>query len=152
MLGARGGRKEAESWRGEVAKLADFGLARVYQSSRLSGLTMKGDISGTVPFMAPEQITDYRGAKPPVDIYAAGATLYNLLTACHLYDFEGSKKNRLMMVLEDEPVPIQSRHKGIPTELAAAIHQSLQKDPASRFSEVSAMRVALIPFARWQPQ
>src|SRR5262249_39332353 len=63
----------------ETARLADFGLARVYQASQLSGLTMTGDIGGTVAFMAPEQITNYREAKPPVDQYAAAASLYNLL-------------------------------------------------------------------------
>jgi serine/threonine-protein kinase len=36
----------------EVARLADFGLARVYQASKLSGLTLDGDVGGTVPFMS----------------------------------------------------------------------------------------------------
>src|SRR5439155_19533887 len=71
----------------EVVQLADFGLARVYQTSRLSGLTMNGDIGGTLPFMAPEQILNFREAKPPVDQYAAAATLYNLLTGCLIFDF-----------------------------------------------------------------
>jgi len=38
-----------------IAKLADFGLARVYESSNLSGLTLQGDVGGTPAFMAPEQ-------------------------------------------------------------------------------------------------
>ena len=41
-----------------VVKLADFGLARTYQSSRISGLTMMGDVRGTSQYMAPEQITN----------------------------------------------------------------------------------------------
>src|SRR5436305_7393039 len=53
----------------ETVKVADFGLARVYQSSPLSGLTMKGDRAGTIPFMAPEQIISLREARPPVDYY-----------------------------------------------------------------------------------
>ena len=53
--------------------LADFGLARVYQNSPLSGLTLQGDIAGTYAYMAPEQITSYRDAKPSVDLYAATA-------------------------------------------------------------------------------
>src|SRR5262249_29953796 len=48
----------------DVAKLSDFGLARVYHSSRLSGLTQMGTIGGTIPFMPPEQITNYRAAPP----------------------------------------------------------------------------------------
>src|SRR5207245_4495262 len=58
----------------EVLKLADFGLARVYQASQLSGLTMTGEIGGTAAFMPPEQLTNYREAKPPADQYAAAAT------------------------------------------------------------------------------
>ncbi len=71
----------------EVVKVADFGLARIYQSSKLSGVTLHGDVGGTTAFMAPEQITNFRQAKPPVDHYGAGATLYNLLTNHFIYDF-----------------------------------------------------------------
>ena len=71
----------------EVVRLADFGLARVYQASQLSGLTMTGDRGGTPAFISPEQITRFRECKPPVDQYAAGATLYYLLTGQFVYDF-----------------------------------------------------------------
>ncbi len=130
----------------ETGLLADFGLARVYQASRLSGLTMTGNIGGTVQFMPPEQITNYREAKPPADIYAAGATLYNLLTGRCIFDFEGSKRHHLMMVLEDDPVPIRCRRKSIPSGLAEAIHQSLLKEPSARFADAAAMRTALASF------
>src|SRR5262249_40746159 len=70
----------------EKVWLADFGLARVYQASEMSGLTFNGDIGGTVAFMPPEQITEYRDAKPPSDQYAAAASLYNLLTGKYVYD------------------------------------------------------------------
>ena len=51
-----------------------------------------------------------------------------------------------MMVLEDDPVPIQSRRKSIPSALAEAIHRSLLKEPAARFADAAAMRTALVPF------
>ena len=63
-----------------VVKLADFGLARVYESSRISGLTMQGDVGGTPAFMAPEQVTHYRQVQPTADQYSAAATLYTMLT------------------------------------------------------------------------
>jgi len=71
---------------GETLKLADFGLARTFQDSVLSGLTLSGEIAGTAPFMAPEQVTNFRSAKPPADQYAAAASLYFLLTARYLYE------------------------------------------------------------------
>ena len=96
--------------------------------------------------MAPEQITNYRDSKPPVDLYAAGASLYHLLTGRFVHDFEGCKKHHLLMILQDEPVPIQSRRKSIPAELAAMIHRSLSKEPAARFADAAAMRSALATF------
>src|SRR4051794_38930479 len=40
----------------EEVRLADFGLARTYQASQLSGLTLAGTTGGSPPFMAPEQV------------------------------------------------------------------------------------------------
>jgi hypothetical protein len=133
---------------GEAALLADFGLARVYQASKLSGLTLLGDIGGTVPFMAPEQITDFRHVKPAVDQYGAGATLYKLLTGRFIYDFPPQDDKRLLMILQDDPIPIESRRPEIPAELAVIIHRALAKDPKDRFADVKAMRKALLKFGR----
>jgi len=131
----------------EICKLADFGLARAYHASPMSGLTMMGDVGGTIPYMPPEQITNYREAKPPADQYAAAATLYYLLTACHVFDFKDvPSQSRLAMVLCDDPVPVGKRRAGIPKGLAKAIHRALEKDPQRRFADAAAFRDALLPF------
>jgi serine/threonine-protein kinase len=133
---------------GEVARLADFGLARVYQQSKFSGLTITGEIGGTVAFMAPEQVTSFHEAKPPADQYAAAATLYNLLTECFIFDFPPTTSEQLLMILEDEPVPLQQRRPDIAEKLAAIVRQALAKEPKNRFAGVSSLRKALEPFAR----
>jgi len=132
----------------EVCRLADFGLARVYQVSALSGLTLLGDVGGTLPFMPPEQITHYRDARPPVDQYAAAATLYFLLTGHFLFDFgDLPDHQRLAKVLGDEPVPIRQRRPELPEPLARAIHRALAKEPRRRFPDVAAFHEALAPSA-----
>ncbi len=128
----------------EVVKLTDFGLARVYQSSALSGLTLAGDMGGTPAFMAPEQITNFREAKPPVDQYAAAATLYTLLTGSLVYNLPNKFQQQLLMILHDSPVPIRSRRADIPEELAQVIHRGLQREPESRFPDVRVMRRELM--------
>ncbi len=127
----------------ETVKLADFGLARVYQSSQWSGLTMSGDIGGTPAFMAPEQLLNFRESPPSVDQYAAAATLYFLLTAKYVYDLPKERHYLFAMLLNDDPVPIRNRRKDIPAALAKVIHRALTREPEGRFADVAEMRQAL---------
>jgi serine/threonine-protein kinase len=131
----------------KVVKLADFGLARVYQDSKLSGLTMHGAGGGTLAFMPPEQVTNFRQAKPAADQYSAAAMLYNLLTGRYVFDFQSAPERAVALVLQEEPVPIQRQRAEVPAKLAAAIHRALAKDPKDRFPNVRAFRAALKPFA-----
>jgi serine/threonine-protein kinase len=131
-----------------TCKLADFGLARVYNSSPLSGLTMMGDIGGTLAYMPPEQITDYRHARPPADQYAAAATLYHMLTGYYIFDFaDVPNSRRISRILFDPPVPIRSRRGDIPDGLDWVIERALEKEPQKRFASAAAFRAALLPFA-----
>jgi serine/threonine-protein kinase len=132
-------------------RLADFGLARVYQASALSGLTMTGDMGGTTAFMAPEQILNFRDARPPADQYAAAATLYNLITGETIFDLPDGFEAQLLTILLNEPVPIQARRPDLPELLAAIIHRALAKEPAGRFANVRALRQALLPYCQPTP-
>ena len=131
----------------DFAKLADFGLARVYQASPMSGLIAVGGIGGMSPFTAPEQITAFRECKPTVDQYSVGATLYHLVTGNYVYDFPSKATEQLMMILMEDPVPILHRRPDLPSGLAEIIHRSLARDPKNRFPDVWTMRAALAEFA-----
>ena len=132
----------------DVAKLADFGLARTYQTSPLSGLSMTGEFGGTAGFLAPEQITNFRQARPATDLYAVGATLYHLLTGTRPYDFPSNVERQLLMILQDDPIPIRQRNPEVPEALAEVIHRSLARNPADRFPDAVAMCAALVPFRK----
>ncbi len=112
-----------------VVKLADFGLARVYQASRMSGLTMKGNVAGTVAFMPPEQITHFRDVNALADQYSAAVTLYNLLTDSLLYGDGVGKTQTLTAVLQEAPVPICQRRSDLPRELGEVIHRGSGERP-----------------------
>jgi eukaryotic-like serine/threonine-protein kinase len=128
-------------------KLTDFGLARIYLTSPLSGLTITGHVAGTSGFMAPEQVTDFRKVRPTADQYSAGAMLYYLLTGKKVYDFPPEIQNQLLMILQEDPIPIRSRRAEIPAELAAIVERALARAPEDRFPDVRTMREALQPFA-----
>jgi hypothetical protein len=124
----------------DFVRLTDFGLARTYQTSPMSGLTLQGCLGGTMAFVAPEQITNFREAKPPVDQYAAGATLYTLLTAKYVFDLPRAFEQQILMILQDDPVPIWKRRPEIPKGLAVIIHRALARRPTDRFSTVREFR------------
>jgi hypothetical protein len=130
----------------EAVRLADFGLARIYLDSPLSGLTLTGQLGGTGGFLAPEQITHFREARPPADQYALGATLYYLLTGARTHDFPPEVHRQLLMVLESDPAPILDRRPDLPAGLSEVIHRALARDPAARFADAKAFRDALRPF------
>jgi serine/threonine-protein kinase len=130
-----------------VAKLADFGFARLYDECQFSGLTFLGDIGGTPAYMAPEQVTHLRDAKPPADQYAAAATLYNLLTGATTHQFPKDAISAVNLLVNQPPVPIRDRRPEIPEGLAAVIHKALAKEPGGRFANVIEFRQALLPYA-----
>lgn len=68
------------------AKLTDFGLSKSYKQTGMSGVTMVGDVAGTIAYMPPEQVRDFKDVRPPSDIYAVGMTAYSLITGAHALD------------------------------------------------------------------
>jgi serine/threonine protein kinase len=130
-----------------IAKLADFGLARVYEASHISGLTMQGEVGGTPAYMAPEQVTHYREVKPAADQYSAAATLYKLLTNQYTRDLPKDIGAQLALIVTTEPVPIAERRPDIPARLAEVIHKALSREPEARYPDVLAFRQELKRFA-----
>lgn len=138
---------DPEAPSGEIAQLADLGLAPSYQASPLSGLTALTVLGDAAAFIAPEWITAFRDCKPSADQYSTGATLYYLLTSSFPYDLPKKVIEQLMMVLLEDPVSILHRRPDLPVGLAEIIHRSLARHPEDRFPDVWTMRAALTEFA-----
>jgi serine/threonine-protein kinase len=136
----------AQGPEGLVAKISDFGLAKSFRGVGLSGLTFSGEMRGTVPFMPPEQMLDFKTVTPLADLYATAATLYYLLTAKYIYDEPAGGGDLIRMLLEERPVPIRHRRHDVPVHLAAVIEKCLARDPKERFTDAHSMRQALKPF------
>jgi serine/threonine-protein kinase len=133
---------------GQEARLADFGMAKVYQSTDAGqALTMPGVAGGTLEFAAPEMVCDFRRAGPLADQYGAAATLYTLLTGCPLHDTTNVVQ-LLDAIRSRDVVPLEWRRAGLPAALTAAIHRSLDREPSRRFPTVLALHEALLPYAR----
>ncbi len=131
---------------GLVVKISDFGLAKSFRGFGLSGLTFSGEMRGTLPFMPPEQIKDFKTVLPSGDLYATAATLYFLLTGRYIYQDGVSNSSAIEVILESDPVPITQRRSDVSVELERILSKCLAREPDERYPNATAMRMALRPF------
>ena len=101
---------------------------------------------GTVPFMPPEQMLDFKTVTPLADLYATAATLYYLLTCQYIYDEPEGGGDLIRMLLEEPSVPVRTRRAEVAPALADVIEKCLARDPKIRFPDATSMRDALKPF------
>ena len=110
--------------------LTDFGLAQVQGDP---GLTLTGDVVGTLRFMSPEQayakrvVVDHR-----TDIYSLGVTLYELLTLEPAFSGE-TRAEILKKIAFADPKPPRTLNRHLPLELDTIIMKSLSKNPDERY-------------------
>lgn len=131
---------------GLMAKISDFGLAKSFRGLGLSGLTFSGEMRGTVPFMPPEQMLDFKTVTPSADLYATAATLYYLISSQFIYNQVTDGGDLIRTLLEEAPVPIEERRADVPAGLAAVLKKCLARDPNERYPTAAALRQALRPF------
>ncbi len=116
-------------------KVLDFGLAMLVQPeadlARTMSLTSSQQITGTLPYMAPEQL---RGdsADARTDVWAVGVVLYEMATGKRPF----SQRNGPMLInsiLNESPEPPSKLNPKIPPGLEYIILKSLEKDPGLRY-------------------
>ena len=138
-----------------VAKLTDFGIARIPQSISAATGNM---IAGTVAYMSPEQIQG-KALDGRSDLYSAGCVLFELLTGRLPFPVE-DRSDWLVACdhVQTPPPRLRQFLPQAPMELEMLLTRALAKDPADRFqSAVSfgdAFRLTLgiKPDVGWQAQ
>jgi serine/threonine-protein kinase len=117
-----------------TAALADFGLARAPDSTRL---TRDGQLLGTPYYLAPELI-EGREASRATDVYALGCLLYECLAGRP--PFTGSTPGEIgyAHLVEAPPDPRELR-PDLDTEAALALLTALEKEPSDRPSTATAL-------------
>jgi len=121
-----------------TVKLADFGIARAAEQTRL---TQVGSVVGTAAYLSPEQSRGEE-ATPISDVYSLGVVTYQLLTA--RLPYEGNSLAELAIRRENErPLPPTSYEKNIPEGLSQAVLRALENEPEDRYVDALAYGAAL---------
>jgi serine/threonine protein kinase/tetratricopeptide (TPR) repeat protein len=127
------------------AKLLDFGLAHVAadpmmltRAATSSGLP---PISGTVPYMAPEQLQQ-RPVDARTDLHALGLLLFEMIAGRR--PWPGDEMMAIMYQIVNEPAPsLSSARPGISRDLEALVARCLEKSPQNRWPDAAALIRAL---------
>jgi serine/threonine-protein kinase len=128
---------------GDCIKVIDFGIAKELDSS--GPQTHTHMVMGSVAHMAPEQLRAAKYAEPRSDVWALGATLFELLTG--KLPFQAVSLPQLIVAINcDPPRAPRSLRGEIPPGLDALILRCLEKKPEHRFPTVDDLLVALRPF------
>lgn len=115
-----------------VAKIGDFGLAKIFTLANMTRLTKQGEYAGSFLFMARDQLVDFKFAKPVMDIWSAAATFYNVLTGKFPRELPAGK-DPIDVIMEDVIRPIEHWEVDLPPRLAAAINRGLSSAPEKRW-------------------
>ncbi len=113
------------------AKILDFGLAKLQQSSNASS---SGHIVGTASYMSPEQA---QGKSPDVrsDVFSMGILLYEIAT--HRLPFSGEHTMAVLFAIVHLPYnDILGQNPDVPPGLCRVIDRALQKAPEARYQTI----------------
>ena len=119
-----------------LLKLTDFGLARHMDQSESLKMTHTGALLGTPYYMSPEQFTGNFDVSPASDVYAIGATFYELLTGQR--PFTGGDAIQLASAhCFDDPVDVRKFSPLVSDATADLVNRMLAKHPGQRPQDAS---------------
>ncbi len=127
----------------EIAKVLDFGLAKLRDQMGNVTVTRAGHIVGTPYYMAPEQIkgedVDARG-----DVYAIGAMIYKACTGVPPF-VANTPMGVLTKHLTEELVPPSSRSGfHLPPDADRIVGRAMQKEREDRYQDAESLRQDLL--------
>jgi eukaryotic-like serine/threonine-protein kinase len=131
-----------------VAKIGDYGLSKAFELAGMSGHTLTGQkgVMGTPSFMSRQQLLNSKYVQPAVDVWAAAACFYNMLTGYTPREF--GNQDPLRVILQDPAVPILKRNPDIPPAVAEVVDRALWEDPKNNheifYKRAIDLRTALI--------
>ncbi|TAM82094.1 MAG: tetratricopeptide repeat protein [Acidobacteria bacterium] len=139
-------------------KILDFGLAKLVRETETDAqteesllLTHAGAVMGTVPYMAPEQLSG-EPVDARTDLYALGELMYEMATGQRPF-LEPQTSRLISAILTRLPRRPSELNPQVSEELEAIIVKAMEKDPAKRYQSARELMAGLGPqeSALWLP-
>lgn len=113
-------------------KIIDFGLAKFVTPSSITQMTTGSIKMGAWPYVASEQRLNFQNVTRATDIYAFGATLYDLLGGS-VKELNDRMINKPLTSLADVPTPVMS-----------ILDKCLEFEPGNRFQDFKRLKESVI--------
>lgn len=132
-------------------KLLDFGVAKHINGGHAStGLrgspTSDGEVVGSLPYMAPEQVLDSRDVDVRTDVWGLGVVLYELLASQPAFAAK-TRLDAMSMITLASHQPLHRLPLPIPEGLCDVVDRCLEKQRERRYASIAELARALEPFA-----
>lgn len=118
----------------EMAKVVDFGIAKLRDATGSLDLTQTGALLGTPFYMSPEQCRGER-LGPSTDVYSLGAMLYEMLTG--VPPFRASTLPAMISKHLNEEPPLFPPELNLSPALEGVYLRALSKNPAARQADAN---------------
>lgn len=116
--------------------VTDFGLACRPDEA---GLTLTGDLVGTLRFMSPELlIEDPTPAEPRSDVYSLGVTLFELLSGKPAFQ-EPNQNALIRRITQGEPPRLNKCVSGLPRPLLDIVEKAMAQEKRDRYPTAKAL-------------
>jgi serine/threonine-protein kinase len=140
---------------GEITsvKILDLGIAKVADDVRNeygieTQLTKIGSLIGTRTFMPKEQFLDSMNAGPQADVYAAGITLFMMITGTEPYARCKNEFEQMSLMPEAEPFDPGKYVSDVPPKLCEVVIKATRREVKDRYKNAFEMWHDLVQ-ARW---
>jgi serine/threonine-protein kinase len=123
--------------RGDVARVVDFGIAKVLRGSQLddSDLTHAGQMIGTFDYMPPEQMIG-APCDARTDLFTLGVVMYEMITGVRPYGLASSPTAMLSALLGTTPKPM-SELAPVPRELDRIVARCIAHEREDRYQSAA---------------
>jgi eukaryotic-like serine/threonine-protein kinase len=134
----------------EVAKILDFGVAKIRKDGPEQSATATGAVVGTPLFMSPEQARGLKTVDHRSDLYSLGMVAFWILTGTHA--FSGEAFGDLVLAICTQPLPkLQHVAPWLPEELDGWFAKACARDAEERFQSAEEFAEALLAAAGVDP-